>query len=83
MSPAPELTGPAALDRVIEMSGCYPAFIQACGKEVWNMAPSSPITIADVCGRRAARDGQTRRRVFPRARREGNARRAPIHGGNG
>jgi AAA ATPase domain len=38
----------AALDRVIEMSGCYPAFIQAYGKEVWNMAPTSPITIADV-----------------------------------
>jgi hypothetical protein len=38
----------AALDRVIEMSGCYPAFIQAYGKEVWNMAPSSPITVADV-----------------------------------
>ena len=39
---------PAALDRVVELSGCYPAFIQAYGKEVWNMAPSSPITIADV-----------------------------------
>ncbi len=38
----------AALDRVIEISGCYPAFIQAYGKEVWNMAPSSPITVADV-----------------------------------
>jgi hypothetical protein len=38
----------AALDRVIEPSGCYPAFIQAYGKEVWNMAPSSPIKIADV-----------------------------------
>jgi hypothetical protein len=39
---------PAALERVVELSGCYPAFIQAYGKEVWNMAPSSPITIADV-----------------------------------
>jgi len=38
----------AALDRLIELSGCYPAFIQAYGKEVWNMAPSSPIKIADV-----------------------------------
>jgi hypothetical protein len=38
----------AALDRIIELSGCYPAFIQAYGKEAWNMAPSSPITIADV-----------------------------------
>ena len=39
---------PVALDRVVELSGCYPAFIQAYGKEVWNMAPRSPITIADV-----------------------------------
>jgi AAA ATPase domain len=38
----------AALNRIIELSGCYPAFIQAYGKEVWNMAPSSPITMADV-----------------------------------
>ncbi len=38
----------AALDRVIELTGCYPAFIQAYGKEVWNMAPASPITLADV-----------------------------------
>lgn len=38
----------AALDRMIELSGCYPAFIQAYGKEVWNMAPASPITLADV-----------------------------------
>jgi AAA ATPase domain len=38
----------AALDRIIELSGCYPAFIQAYGKEAWNMAPSSPITLTDV-----------------------------------
>jgi hypothetical protein len=38
----------AALDRMIELSGCYPAFIQAYGKEVWNMAPASPIALADV-----------------------------------
>lgn len=38
----------AALDRIIELSGCYPAFIQAYGKEAWNMAPASPITLADV-----------------------------------
>lgn len=38
----------AALERMIELSGCYPAFIQAYGKEVWNMAPESPITLADV-----------------------------------
>jgi AAA ATPase domain len=38
----------AALERIIELSGCYPAFIQAYGKEAWNMAPASPITLADV-----------------------------------
>jgi hypothetical protein len=37
-----------ALDRIIELSGCYPAFIQAYGKEVWNMAPDPQITLADV-----------------------------------
>jgi hypothetical protein len=38
----------SALEKMIELSGCYPAFIQAYGKEVWNMAPTSPITLADV-----------------------------------
>jgi hypothetical protein len=38
----------AALDKMIELSGCYPAFIQAYGKQVWNMAPASPIALADV-----------------------------------
>jgi hypothetical protein len=38
----------AALDKVIELSGCYPAFIQAYGKQVWNMAPVSPISVTDV-----------------------------------
>jgi hypothetical protein len=30
------------------LSGCYAAFVQAYGKETWNMAPGSPITLADV-----------------------------------
>jgi hypothetical protein len=38
----------AALDRIVELSGCYPTFIQAYGKEAWNMAPGSSITLADV-----------------------------------
>ncbi len=38
----------AALDRIIELSSCYPAFIQAYGKQAWNMAPTSPITLDDV-----------------------------------
>jgi hypothetical protein len=38
----------AALDRILELSGCYPAFLQAYGREVWNTAPKSPIAIEDV-----------------------------------
>jgi AAA ATPase domain len=37
-----------ALDRIVELSGCYAAFVQAYGKEAWNMAPRSPIVLADV-----------------------------------
>jgi AAA ATPase domain len=37
-----------ALVRIVELSGCYAAFVQAYGKETWNMAPGSPITLADV-----------------------------------
>jgi AAA ATPase domain len=37
-----------ALARIVEESGCYPAFIQAYGKEAWNRAADSPIRIADV-----------------------------------
>ncbi len=37
-----------ALARIVELSGCYAAFVQAYGKEAWNMAPRSPIEFADV-----------------------------------
>lgn len=37
-----------ALSRIVELSGCYAAFVQAYGKEAWNMAPNSPITLTDV-----------------------------------
>ncbi len=37
-----------ALARIVALSGCYPAFIQAYGKAAWNMAPNSPITLSDV-----------------------------------
>jgi AAA ATPase domain len=40
--------GEDALQRIVELSGCYPAFIQAYGKEAWNMAPSSSITLQDI-----------------------------------
>jgi hypothetical protein len=37
-----------ALTRIVELSGAYPAFLQAYGREVWNLAPRSPITMDDV-----------------------------------
>ena len=37
-----------ALDRLLELSGNYPAYVQAYGKEVWNTAPRSPVVLADV-----------------------------------
>jgi hypothetical protein len=37
-----------ALARIVELSGGYATFVQAYGKETWNMAPGTPITLADV-----------------------------------
>jgi AAA ATPase domain len=37
-----------ALTRIVKLSGGYATFVQAYGKETWNMAPGSPITLADV-----------------------------------
>ena len=37
-----------ALDRILDLSGAYPAFLQAYGREAWNTAPGSPITGDDV-----------------------------------
>ena len=42
-----------ALARIVGESGCYPAFIQAYGKEAWNHAPRSPIRVSDVQGAEA------------------------------
>ncbi|MFL6024368.1 MAG: ATP-binding protein [Marmoricola sp.] len=38
----------AALDALYLATGGYPYFIQAYGKAVWDVAPSSPVTAADV-----------------------------------
>ncbi len=38
----------AALDEMYRVTGGYPYFIQAYGKVVWDIAPSSPVTIDDV-----------------------------------
>jgi AAA ATPase domain len=38
----------AALDQIVESSGGYPTFIQAYGKEAWNMAPNATIALDDV-----------------------------------
>jgi hypothetical protein len=39
---------PAAVSRVLERSSRYPYFLQVYGKRVWDAAPASPITEADV-----------------------------------
>ena len=37
-----------ALDRMFDATGGYPYFIQAYGREAWDLAPASPITAADI-----------------------------------
>jgi hypothetical protein len=37
-----------AADQVVHLSAGYPYFIQEYGRELWNAAGSSPITVADV-----------------------------------
>ena len=39
---------PEALDRMFEATGGYPYFIQAYGREAWDLAPATPITAEDV-----------------------------------
>lgn len=39
---------PAALDMIVAETQGYPYFIQEWGKHTWDMAPTSPITPADV-----------------------------------
>ena len=39
---------PGALAAMYDATGGYPYFIQAYGKAVWDLAPRSPITAADV-----------------------------------
>ena len=38
----------AALDLVIAQTGCYPYFLQEWGKQLWDVAESSPITASNV-----------------------------------
>jgi hypothetical protein len=39
---------PQALEKMFEATGGYPYFIQAYGREAWDIAPATPITDADV-----------------------------------
>jgi hypothetical protein len=39
---------PKALDELYRLTDGYPYFVQAYGKAVWDVAPQSPITAADV-----------------------------------
>jgi hypothetical protein len=38
----------SALDRISEVTHCYPYFLQEWGKHAWDIAPESPITRDDV-----------------------------------
>jgi hypothetical protein len=40
--------GEEALERMYELTGGYPYFVQAYGKAVWDVAPASPVTAVDV-----------------------------------
>ena len=42
-----EFTG-EALKQVIELTHCYPYFLQEWGKHIWNLAEKTPITVSDV-----------------------------------
>jgi hypothetical protein len=37
-----------AVERTLELTKAYPFYLQEFGKHIWNLAPSSPITRADV-----------------------------------
>lgn len=39
---------PAALDYIVDYTEGYPFFLQEFGKAVWNLAPTSPFTLADA-----------------------------------
>ncbi len=39
---------PEALDQMFAATGGYPYFIQAYGREAWDLAPGTPITAADI-----------------------------------
>lgn len=46
----------AALDFIIDYTEGYPFFLQEFGKAVWNLAPDSPITVADAQAARSVVD---------------------------
>ncbi|MDE0332638.1 MAG: ATP-binding protein [Nitrospinae bacterium] len=39
---------PFALDEIVSNTRCYPYFLQEWGKNVWDVAKGSPITVSDV-----------------------------------
>lgn len=39
---------PGAVARTLELTQAYPFYLQEFGKHIWNLAPASPITRADV-----------------------------------
>ena len=59
-------------------TGGYPYFIQAYGKTVWDLAPRSPITAADVARRRARGRARAGGRLLRQPLRAGHAGRARL-----
>ena len=39
---------PAALDEIVKQTRCYPYFLQEWGKQIWEVAERSPITVTEV-----------------------------------
>ena len=61
-----------------ELTGGYPYFVQAYGKAVWDVAPRSPITPADVAVAAPEAEAELARRLLRLALRAGDAGRAGV-----
>ena len=72
-----------ALAAMYAATGGYPYFIQAYGKTVWDLAPRSPITAADVVGRRSRGRAGAGGRLLRQSLRARHAGRARLPAGDG
>ena len=72
-----------ALAAMYDATGGYPYFVQAYGKTVWDLAPRSPITAADVARGRARGRARAGGRVLRQPLRAGDAGGAGLPAGDG